>query len=98
MWVSGSHVYAELLANTRALALGKGKTGEEKEKASGVMLEVLGFAGQGRPWRKQRARLSPMPIGRKGNDAPRGNHVSCLRRGLHLIGSWIEYLSRKRSA
>jgi hypothetical protein len=45
---------------------------KEKKEASGVMHEAFVFAGQGRPWRKQRARPSPMPIASEGNDAPRG--------------------------
>ena len=31
---------------------------------------------------------------KRGKRCAQGNHVSCLRRGLHLIGSWVEYLSR----
>jgi hypothetical protein len=30
---------------------------------------------------------------KRGKRCAQGNHVSCLRRGLHLIGSWVEYLS-----
>jgi hypothetical protein len=31
---------------------------------------------------------------KRGKRCAQGNHVSRLRRGLHLIGSWVEYLSR----
>jgi hypothetical protein len=77
---AGLGVYAELLlarhslseggADTEFQKVGKGKLA--KAKASGVVLGAFGFAGQGRPWRKQRARTSPMPIASEGNDAHRG--------------------------
>jgi hypothetical protein len=65
-------VDAEFWADTEdTTTIGEG-TGSRKAKASGVMRGAFGFAGQGRPWRKQRARPSPMPIASEGNDAPRG--------------------------
>jgi hypothetical protein len=65
-------VDAEFWADTEdTTTIGEG-TGSRKAKASGVMRGAFGFAGQGRPWRKQRARPFPMPIASEGNDAPRG--------------------------
>jgi hypothetical protein len=42
------------------------------------------------------AACPPIPHAHRtqGKRCAQGNHVSCLRRGLHLIGSWVEYVSR----
>jgi hypothetical protein len=71
VWVPELGVYAELLDDTEFQKIGKGNW-LGKEKPQVCMLGAFGFAGQGRPWRKQRARPSPMPIASEGNDAPRG--------------------------
>lgn len=49
------------------------------------------------PRRKPRARTSPMRLASEGKTMRTGHHVSRLRHGLHLIGSWAAHLSAPKA-
>ena len=92
VWVPELGVYAELMADTEFQKIGKGNW-LGKRKASGM--HAWGFWVYGAGETLAEAACPPIPHAhrKRGKRCAQGNHVSCLRRGLHLIGSWIEYLS-----
>jgi hypothetical protein len=78
-------------------ASGLSRSGRELAKErKGLGHAVRGFWVCGAGETLAEAACPPIPHAhrKRGKRCAQGNHVSRLRRGLHLIGSGVEYLSR----